>query len=173
MNKVFAKTGKGQEEVKTRAAGLSLRVRQVLIFVDGKRDMIALRKMLAADDLEGTLQLLLEQGHIEAIAGGDSCVVEPVSVPHEITPLLADTIFRELPPTPSTNELEMARHFMMNTLKSFTGLYASLSLIEKVSAVQSHVEMRSHFAPWINAITETRDGKRRADELRHALLQII
>ena len=37
MGIVFAKTRKGQDEIATKAGGLSPRVRRVLIFVDGKR----------------------------------------------------------------------------------------------------------------------------------------
>ena len=36
MGVVFAKTRKGQDEIATKAGGLSPRVRRVLIFVDGK-----------------------------------------------------------------------------------------------------------------------------------------
>jgi hypothetical protein len=174
MNDVFSKTGKGQDEIRTRAAGLTQRVRQVLIFVDGKRDINALRKMLPADDIADTLKMLQEQGYIEAVGTIEAPVSEPAQdMPAEKTLASAGAVFRELPPTPTTQELELARNFMMNTLKSFTGLYSSLSLVEKVNAAQSHAEMRLHFAPWINAITETRDGKRRADELRRSLLEII
>ena len=37
MGVVFAKTQKGQEEITTKAGGLTPRQRRVLIFVDGKR----------------------------------------------------------------------------------------------------------------------------------------
>ena len=174
MSEVFSKTGKGQEEIKMRTGNLSQRVRQVLIFIDGKRDLDALRAMLPAGDLENTLQMLREQDYIAAIetAGIGISELAPAAVSEE-TPIFDSTAFRELPPTPGTPDLELARNFMMNTLKSFTGPYAALSLLEKVDAAQSHSEMRAHFDHWMEAIIETRDGKRRADELRCALLKII
>ena len=67
MSTIFSKTGKGQEEIKARSGGLTQRVRQVLILVDGKRGIDALCKISPADDLAGTLQALQEQGYIEAI----------------------------------------------------------------------------------------------------------
>src|SRR5680860_1044054 len=131
MSEVFSKTDQGQEEIKTRAGGLTQRVRQVLIFIDGKRDIGALRKMLPADDLEQTLQALQEQGYIAAI-----------------------TI---------TEELELARNFMINTLNRFTGPYATISLIEKIYAAHSHAEMRMQFDHWVDAIIKAHAGKHRTD----------
>ena len=55
MGAIFAKTGKGQAEITTKAGGLTPRVRRVLIFVDGKRSVDELRTMLTADDLQHTL----------------------------------------------------------------------------------------------------------------------
>ena len=55
MGIVFAKTRKGQDEIATKAGGLSPRVRRVLIFVDGKRTVDDLRSLLQSDDLQHTL----------------------------------------------------------------------------------------------------------------------
>ena len=46
MGVVFAKTRKGQDEIATKAGGLTPRVRRVLIFVDGKRSVDEVRGML-------------------------------------------------------------------------------------------------------------------------------
>lgn len=177
MSTIFSKTGKGQEEIKVRSGGLTQRVRQVLILVDGKRDIDALCKISLADDLEDTLQALQEQGYIEAIEMTAVPASEPTpivsTVPAETMPTPIGTVFRELPPLPGTKDLELARNFMMNTLKDFNGPYATLSLVEKIYASQSHAEMRAQFEHWIAAITKTQYGKRRADELSRALLEII
>lgn len=172
MSEVFSKTDQGQQEIKTRAGGLTQRVRQVLIFVDGKRDITALRKMLPADDLEPTLQALQEQGYIAAIIIQEPAPIMSM-VSAEVMPPPIGTMFRELPPTPGTKELELARNFMVNTLKRFTGPYATISLIEKVYAAQSHAEMRMQFDHWVDAIVKAHAGKHRTDELRSALLEII
>jgi hypothetical protein len=68
MSETFGKTAKGQDEIKTRVAGLSQRLRQVLIFVDGKRSVEELRGMLKADDINEILAALAEQGLVEKIA---------------------------------------------------------------------------------------------------------
>src|SRR5680860_850552 len=106
MSEVFSKTDQGQEEIKTRAGGLTQRVRQVLIFIDGKRDIGALRKMLPADDLEQTLQALQEQGYIAAITITEEPAPSASIAPAEVMPTPIGTVFRELPPAPGTKELE-------------------------------------------------------------------
>jgi hypothetical protein len=118
--------------------------------------------------------MLQGQGYIAPIETAGMGISEraPAAASEEM-PISGSTAFRELPPTPVTQDLELARNFMMNTLKSFTGPYAALSLLEKVDAAQSHAEMRAQFDQWMETIIETRDGKRRADELRCALLKII
>jgi hypothetical protein len=62
----YAKTAKGQEEIKTRAGGLTLRMRQALIIVDGKRSIDELRSTLNADNADDMLTALAEQGYIES-----------------------------------------------------------------------------------------------------------
>ncbi len=68
MSETFGKTAKGQDEIKTRVAGLSQRLRQVLIFVDGKRSVEELKGMLKADDINEILAALADQGLVEKIA---------------------------------------------------------------------------------------------------------
>jgi hypothetical protein len=66
MSQIYTKTAKGQEEIKTRAGGLTQRMRQVLIFVDGKRSRDDLYGMLKGDDFDELLATLKAQGLIEA-----------------------------------------------------------------------------------------------------------
>ena len=72
MSDIFSKTAKGQEEIKTRAGGLTQRMRQVLIFVDGKRSREDLHGMLKGDDMNDLLASLVEEGYIEIVGKSDS-----------------------------------------------------------------------------------------------------
>ena len=72
MSEIFSKTAKGQEEIKTRAGGLTQRMRQVLIFVDGKRSREDLHGMLKGDDMNDLLAALIEEGYIEVIGKMDA-----------------------------------------------------------------------------------------------------
>ena len=65
MSSIFRKTAKGVHEIETRAHGLPLRVRNVLILVDGRRDVAALRG-LVPQQVDDMLSMLVEQAFIEA-----------------------------------------------------------------------------------------------------------
>lgn len=169
MGVVFAKTAKGLDEMVNRSGQLSPRVRRVLIFVDGKRPVESIRDMVHADDLTHTLGELEEQGYIEVIGVSEGgAPVAPVE-----TPLPAITAFRPLPATPVTKELDMAKNFIMNTLRTFCGPYEHLGLVKHVFDARSHEALRQHFDEWYRCIVDTSQGRRRAEELRSELLKVI
>jgi hypothetical protein len=65
-NAVLVKTDKGAEEIKSRAHGLAARLRSVLIMVDGNFTIAEyVARFGAIPDIEGTLQMLLDQGFVE------------------------------------------------------------------------------------------------------------
>lgn len=169
MGVVFAKTAKGQQEIANRSGELSPRVRRVLILVDGQRSVEALRELVTADDLTHTLGVLEELGLIEV-----SSVVTDKGLESEPDgPLPSITAFRELPAAPPPRELEMARHFMINTLKTFSTVHAPISLMTSISAATSHEQLRSCFANWYRVIVGSRTGRRRAEDLRNDLLKVL
>lgn len=170
MGVVFAKTPRGQEELNNRSGDLTPRQRRVLIMVDGKRTVDELRDMLQSDDLQHTLGLLEESGFIEVTSLKDaSGSIQPA--PAE--PLPAINAFRPIPDKPNPKELEMARNFIQNSLKTFCGPFAHLEIVEAAFAAKTHEEMRWQFDPWFHAIVSTREGRRRAEELRSQLLKVI
>ncbi|MFN4065165.1 hypothetical protein GO613_15670 [Azoarcus communis] len=170
MSVIFAKTQSGQDELTGRAGGLTPRQRRVLIMVDGKRTVDELRDMLHADDLQHTLGLLEESGFIEVIGmRGEDGAVGPM--PDE--PLPSITAFRPVPQPPDPKEMELARNFIQNTLKTFCGPFAYLHIVEAAHAAKTHEALRQQFDPWFNAIVLTREGRRRAEELRAMLLKVI
>jgi hypothetical protein len=61
---VFQKTGKGADELRTRRHGLSPRLRQLLILVDGKRDFAELSRMLPGGELAEHLAQLERGGFV-------------------------------------------------------------------------------------------------------------
>ena len=166
MNAVFAKTPKGADELLKRGGGLTLRERRVLILIDGKRSVESIRGMALADDLARALGVLEESGYIVL-----------ADLPRPLLPLddgpAPGAGFREIPAEPDPQSLEMARNFIMNTLKTFCGPLTHLSIVEAAFAARTHAEMREQFAPWFEAITETGAGRRRAEELRAQLLKVI
>lgn len=169
MGVVFAKTRKGQEEIETRAGGLSPRVRRVLIFVDGKRTVDDLRAMLQSDDLQHTLGMLEEDGYIEVGAVTSSAGTAPPPT----APLPPVTAFRELPAETDPVALQKARNFMVNTLNVFVGTLGASSLLNRLDQCRDHAELRALFNEWYHAIVMSREGKREAEALRAKLLEVI
>ena len=169
MGAVFAKTPKGQDEIGTKAGGLTPRQRRVLIMVDGKRTVDELRAMLQADDLQHTLGLLEEEGFIQvtALINGHVKAIAPDAV------LPSITAFADLPETHDPLRLQQARNFMMNTLNVFVGSLGASSLIERVENAKGHDGLRTLYDEWYHAIVMSREGKREAESLRGKLLNVI
>lgn len=169
MGVVFAKTAKGQDEIAQRSGDLGPRARRVLILIDGRRTVDELRDLVAADDLTHTLGSLEELGLIEV----KSLVRDDGKEAPADEPLPSVTSFRDLPEQPNPKELEMARHFMINTLKTFCGLYGPVTLMSTIHSAQSHQELRDLYGNWYRTIVDTRMGRRRAEDLRKDLLKVI
>lgn len=169
MGVVFEKTEKGQREISERSGGLHPRVRRVLILVDGRRTVDELREMALADDLSHTLGALEEEGYIE-VKGVEAGSGELVAVEGALPSI---TAFRELPQPMDPKEAEMARHFMINTLRTFCGQYTHMTLMSTIHSAKDHGELRLLFPDWYRHIVDTRQGRRRAEELRAQLLKVI
>lgn len=167
MGVVFKKTPKGLEEIQHRQGGLSPRVRRLLILIDGQRSVDDLRSVVTMDDLTHVLGELEEEGYIEVggVQQEDGDVADG--------PLPPVTGFRPLPENINAKELDRARHFMINTLKTFCGPHVHMSLMHDIFDAPDHQRLRDYFGPWYRAIMETRQGSRRADELRVELLTVI
>jgi hypothetical protein len=169
MSKIFVKTQKGVEEIGKRSSDMSFRVRRILIMVDGNHSVDDLREMVLPGDLDPALGLLEENAYIEPIRQPEAAA--PASKADESAP--KEFTFRKIPDTPDPKELEMAKHFIQNTLWTFCGHFAHPSIVETASAANTHEELRKSFLPWYNAIIETGDGRRRAEELSASLLKVI
>ncbi len=168
-NVVFHKTELGRSEMTQRSGKLTPRQRRVLIFVDGKHSVSDLRDMVAADDLTHTLGMLEEEGFIELL--GERADGGEVTVTDGALPSI--TAFRRLPEKPDPKSLEMAKHFMINTIKTFCGGYSHVSLQSDIFEAKDHQVLRTFYDMWYHAIMESREGKRRCEELRGDLLKVI
>ena len=169
MGVVFAKTRKGQDEITTKAGGLSPRVRRVVIFADGKRSVEELRAMVQSDDLQHTLGMLEEEGYIEVSSASEKAGKSAAGQ----APLAPITAFRQLPASLDPVCLQQARNFMTNTLNAFAGTLGNTSLLDRIEQAAGHAELRALYDEWYHAIVMSRDGKREAEGLRSKLLAVI
>ncbi len=105
---VFARTVKGEEELKTRRYGLSLEDRRGLILVDGKSNYGLLqKKAMGLSDLEACLKTLLESGFIAITkkAGWGGLKEELITVAVEILgEKNADRVIKKIQAAPDTKE---------------------------------------------------------------------
>lgn len=172
MSVIFAKTPHGAEEMTQRSGALPPRVRRVLIFVDGKRDVAELRAMTGADDLSHTLGRLEEEGYIALAAVRDAAGNAQATAPGERLPSI--TAFRALDEKAGDpQDLAKARNFMSNTINVLVGALGTSSLLERIEQARTHAELRALFDEWYHAIVASRDGRREAEALRAKLLDVI
>lgn len=159
----YCKTARGHQEISERSAGLGLRARRLLILIDGQRDSEELSRLAGDTQVEDTLRTLADGGFIEAGAEPAAATVAPVAHSR---------------PTPAAQSgrqasLALAQDFMMNTLRTFHGPYGKLDLVKRIHASTHGAELRALFEEWLHSISESRIGRKRADELSARLLEVM
>lgn len=159
------KTPKGIEAVAQKAHGLSMRQRQLLIMIDGKRDLAMLSSMFPGDGLREMLDQLLSDGFITPLRK---------EAPKPASPLPSAGPGKVDGPRPKDEKerIEMARNFMVNTTRTFIG-YVGGPLIKQVEASQSIDELQALFDKWRETINMNPEGARRMKELEPRLAALI
>jgi hypothetical protein len=71
------KSPKGQDEIERRTHGLTPRLRQMLIMMDGRRDMATLQTVFAAESVPGLMQQLLDGGFVIELAAAAAAAQGP------------------------------------------------------------------------------------------------
>ncbi|WP_298610769.1 hypothetical protein [uncultured Thiothrix sp.] len=187
MNAVFAKTPKGREEIDSKAGGLSLIMRRVLIFLDGKRTLSEVKALPKIDDVEQIISSLEKQGYIQLLSGEAGTTptpnanhvnhllvnrVDSNTVPAFISPA-RNGQFRPLPARLDAAQLKMAKNFMANTLNAFVGTFGSSALINRIERCDDHESLRAIYDDWLNAIIGTKQGRKDAENLKSKLLEVL
>ncbi len=173
----FSKTAAGLHEIQTRALGLPLMVRRLLVLVDGKRSGNELAAFAAGCDVADLLDQLLEHGCIEARAGEPSAPSAPAK-PATPSAFSAPSNAAQLAGLPaaasrSSKDIEMARNFMTNTINTMFGQNMRLTLIESIFKCRSAEELRQVYPAWDSAMASIGIGAKRLPELRQKLFQVL
>ena len=159
----YCKTAKGHQEISDRAAGLGARARRLLILIDGQRDSEELARLAGDAQVEDSLRTLAEAGYIEADAASAATAMAPA----------AHAGPKPAAPGGRQASLALAQDFMMNTLRTFHGPYGKLDLVKRIHASTHSAELRALFEEWLHSISESRIGRKRADELSARLLEVM
>lgn len=190
MNAVFIKTHKGREEIESKAGGLSLIMRRVLIFLDGKRTLREIQVLPKIDDVEQIIHNLEKAGYIQLVSTDASAPTEaPKPTTNRANPLLVNRVdstalpafipparngnFRPLTTQHDAAQLKMAKNFMANTLNAFVGTFGASALINRIQRCETHEALREIYDDWLTAILGTKQGKKDIENLKAKLLEVL
>ncbi|MBL8482976.1 MAG: hypothetical protein JNJ60_12330 [Rhodocyclaceae bacterium] len=158
---ICAKTAKGLDELSHRTHKLGFRLRQVLFMLDGNKNAAFLCDNLAGD-VDGMLNELLAQGFIEIVGAAAAKPAAPVVAAP------APAAAGGAGPALGRDAFERARGFMVNTARSYGGVFAS-RLIDRLESCEDADALRALADEWFIAINGSREGKRDAPDLMRKL----
>lgn len=156
---ICVKTPKGLEEVERRTQGLPLKARQVLIMVDGRRDLAALQGIFPPETVRPILDQLLGEGFIRGL---DPPPAAPAPAPVRPVPVAANDAER----------FDLARNFMRNTTATFLGVVGS-SLTGKIEGAADLAALGGLYGEWHDALAISADGRKRLPELGAQLFDLL
>jgi hypothetical protein len=167
---VCAKTPKGQEEVERRAHGLSPRLRQMLIMMDGRRDVVALQAVFPPELVPGLVQQLIDGGFVtaqeHAPAASPVTATAPRAAPPSAPAPLAGVAAGEEDP------FELGQTFMINLARRILGI-AGDGIVAKLRQAQDIDGLRALYLEWRNTIKQAPDGLLRLKELEKKLSKVL
>jgi hypothetical protein len=142
---VFEKTALGHAAIGRRPAGLGALYRQVLIVIDGRKNLAAVASLFPRSDIAQVATRLWRAGLIGLASG--------------LGPATADA-------------LDEAKQLMAISAKEHIGLLACRLLV-RIDAAQSPDQLAAVASHWHMALRDSKHGKAQADELLARLRQII
>jgi hypothetical protein len=159
---IVSKTEKGRDEIATRSHGLSSRLRQLLLIIDGTMSVAAIaQRQFDGEECLVQLRELLSQGFITLEGGGEGAV-EPTAPP----PMAQGGTS-----VPETDRLELAKRYLSEFARGTLGPDAN-RVIERIRACTNRSELDVLAQSCCKVVTAVA-GKRKADEfmaeLRSAL----
>jgi hypothetical protein len=168
---ICVKSPKGQDEIERRTYRLTPRLRQLLIMMDGRRDMAALQTVFPPDLVPGLMQQLLDQGFIIELATAPATVAAPSMPPSRLASQTA--------PAPlgggATGEEDpflLGQTFMVNLASRILGI-AGNGIVAKLRLAHDVEGLRALYWEWRNTIKQAPDGLLRLKELEKKLSKVL
>ncbi|HOB67022.1 hypothetical protein [Ottowia sp.] len=162
VSAVYVKTPKGLEEMVQRCHGLARRDRQILIMMDGRRTLADIERLVTHPDQAQVVSHLLADGFITLRA-------QAASTPATAKEPASTTV---APPEDDFKRMDMARNFMIGTLRTFLGASCS-SLVDQLDACDHLEQLRAHYAAWREAMALTREGRKDLPDLEKRLASLL
>lgn len=157
---VYEKSTTGYREIAGNQRSLSLRQRQILIMVDGKRGENELAALLNSADVLQIIAELASMGYIQQT--GSTVSAAPIMS----TQTLAQN------PDISTEQLAAVKEIMVVSSNECLGIMGR-GLAQKIAAVETRDELKSWVSQWHMAIRESRLGKPLAGVLMEQVQQTM
>ena len=169
---ICVKSPKGQEEIERRTYRLTPRLRQMLIMMDGRRDLAALQTVFPPDLVPGLVQQLLDSGFVTELTQAPAPAPASASAPPpRVAPQTA--------PVPLGGSVAgdedpflLGQTFMINLAKRILGV-AGDGIIAKLKATQDIEGLRALYMEWRHTIKQAPDGLLRLKELEKKLSKVL
>ncbi len=173
-NTVCVKLPKGHDEIERRTYRLTPRLRQMLIMMDGRRDMVALQLVFPPELVRELMQQLLDGGFVTALAAAPAVPVSPTSAAAAPSRAIPQTAPAPLSGTTAGEEdpFLLGQTFMMNLAKRILGI-AGDGINAKLRAAQDVEDLRALYVEWRNTIKQAPDGLVRLKELEKKLSKVL
>jgi hypothetical protein len=160
---VFEKTARGRTEIGSRMAGLGAVYRQVLIVIDGRKNIEAMTALFPGSDIAGVATTLWREGFIDLVPGTNRAAVEaPPPRPAAHTPVHG--VHSDL--------LGQAKDVMATSAKACIGLLAD-KLIVRIEGAHTLDELADVAGQWHMAMRESKRGRPVADELLDSVRRLL
>lgn len=159
---IASKTEKGREEIATRCHGLSSRLRQLLLIIDGTMSAASIaQRQFDAEECLAQMRELLSQGYITLDGGGEGAI-EPSAPPPRAPGGTS---------IPEADRLERAKRYLSEFVRGTLGPDAN-KVIERIRACGNRSELDALAQSCAKVVTAVA-GQRKAEqfmvELRHTL----
>lgn len=173
LDRVFAKTRSGQDEIQTRSRGLAPMARRLLVLVDGKRSLQELAAFVVGQDVQVLARQLLELGCVEVVASAAPAM--PAREPARRAPAAEPQSLDELPPAASRSaqDFEMAANFMINSIRQLMDPVMAAPFVGKIQACRSSADLRGYYPEWAQAVGSGWGGTKRLANLRPRLFEVL
>lgn len=153
LSAVYVRTEKARQEIAQRSQAIPSRARSLLMLIDDKLNGAQLLEKFASyQNSTEFLELLAEQGYIEAQAGAEAAVAA--------TPVVAAAP-SAAPAAPVSPSIHEAKRHVIRTLHDVLGPEADF-LTEKIEAALTGGELRVHAAKYRDMLIEMGKPKKAA-----------
>ncbi len=169
---IFIKTTKGRDEIVRRSRELNARQRQVLILVDGVRQLHAINKMWPESEVIEIIDFLQQQDMIvarEALAAPSATTDDALIAPAQdavapgvsqdlAPPVAADTAAPSMPQlTADPAHIAALQYFLAHSARTYLGLLCA-DICRRIDGAQDAAQLLSVLGQWHMALRQSKHG---------------